>query len=126
MAIAYVVKWKVPPAAELWPLIAGDPKSEFPILGATIAPMLDFLAPKGTALGVGVGLSAGIGELVGAIGRRASVLNVPPPQQAQPQQAPAPPPPGPTPVDESGGFKFNQQDLSVINQDPYAQMGFAY
>lgn len=109
-AVAYLVRWQAPPGHELWPAIAGDPKSEFPILGATLAPLLDFLAPKGSAMAVGVGASAGIGELIGALARRSQVLSVPPPQRQERPAQPASPPA----QEESGNFKFTQQDLSVF------------
>jgi hypothetical protein len=119
----YVVKHQAPPPAELVPYIAGDPPREFPLLGAGLAPILDSLAPKGSAAAVGVSLGAGISELMGAMARRMPVLATPPKQeqraqQPPPQQAPAEPPP-------DGGFRYAGDQLRVLQgQDGYSAMGF--
>lgn len=120
----YAMKWKAVPDAELWPLIVGDPKSEFPLMGAGLAPILDFIAPKNSAAAVGISLTAGVGEVISAAARRAEVVGTKPKQQTQQGPAPQPQPAAAAPSAEPGGFKFNPNDLAALrNQDAYAGMG---
>lgn len=127
--LLYVTRWHAAPAPELWPVIAGDPPREFPLLGAGLAPVLDFLAPKGSAAAVGVSLTAGMGEVIGAMARRMHVLAAPP--QAQLAGAPAPeagpPPDGVGAEAARDRFHFTPEQLRVIQraQDPMAGMGIA-
>lgn len=116
----YLWKHHAPPPVELWPYIAGEPEREFPLLGAGLAPVLDFLAPKGSAAAVGVSLSAGTGELIGAFARRAPILDTPPkdsrstPAQRPAERAPAP---APTAAENGRGFRFRGDDLRVLQPD---------
>lgn len=122
--VMYAMKWRATPPMELMPVIAGDPKTEFPMLGISLAPILDILAPKGGAAAVGVSLSAGVGEIVGAVARRSQVLMTAPPQKQAPAPRPGPAPQPQAPVEESGSFKFSGDQLRVL-QSPYEQLGFA-
>lgn len=124
----YAIRWHAPPAAELWPAIAGNPTTEFPLMGAGLAPVLDFMAPKGSAAAIGVSLTAGLGELVGAIARRSSVLDVPPPAKPSPGATPSSPAPTTAPAEASpgsNGFRFRGPGLEVLDraESPLAGMG---
>lgn len=117
--VMYVVRWRAAPAPELWPLIAGDPPREFPLLGAGLAPVLDFLAPKGSLPAIGVSLTAGAGEVIGAMARRWEVVNTAPPPPARPAAAPAEPRAAAAPTGE--GFRFTGEGLRILReQDGYA------
>lgn len=120
----YVVRYKAAPAAELVPYIAGHPEQEFPLLGMSLAPILDLIAPKGSAAAVGVGLGAGISEVMGAMARRMPVLATPPPK-ARPGAAAAPDTAAPAAPSEGRGFRFRAEDLHVLRQDeqPLAGLG---
>lgn len=118
--LMYVMRWQAAPAAELWPAIAGDPPSEFPLMGAGLAPVLDFIAPKGSLQAVGVSLTAGLGEFIGAMARRAPVINTPPPKARS--DTPAGERPAPAAPSEAGGFRFTGDALRVLEQ-PYAGVG---
>lgn len=116
----YAFKHQAPPPAELWPYIAGHPEQEFPLMGAGLAPVLDFVAPKGSAAAVGVSLTAGAGELIGAFARRAPIINTPPPEKARPAgSAPSPAAqPSPAPAGgEARGFRFSGEALRVLQPD---------
>jgi hypothetical protein len=125
--VLYAVKWKAPPPMELAPQIAGNPKAEFPLLGAGLAPILDFVAPKGSAAAVGVSLTAGVGELLAAVARRSAVLQVAPKDKPRPAAGGAPEAAtAPAPAPSSGnGFRYSGDALRVLQggDDPYAQMG---
>ena len=118
----YAFRWRTAPAPELWPAIAGDPEREFPLMGAGLAPVLDFLAPKGSAAAVGVSLTAGGGEIIGAMARRWEVINTAPSRPrpaaaptAEPQAAAAP---------SGEGFRFTGEALRVLQSDEaYAGVG---
>lgn len=112
--LMYAVRWHEAPAPELWPYIAGNPEQEFPLMGAGLAPVLDFLAPKGSPQAVGVSLSAGVGEIIGAMARRWQVVNTAPPK-AQPGAGRAAEPPAAS--SEAGGFKFSGEALRVLQGD---------
>lgn len=120
--VMYAMRWHAAPAPELWPVIAGDPPREFPLMGAGLAPVLDFLAPKGSAAAVGVSLTAGIGEVIGAMARRWEVVNTAPPT-ARPAAGPAPAPtPSPAPSGD-GAFRFSRSELRVLEDGPLAGLG---
>lgn len=122
----YVLKHHAPPAVELVPAIAGDPEREFPLLGMSLAPILDAVAPKGSAAAVGVGLGAGVSELMTAMARRMPVLAVAPQQKAMGAPAPAAAAqPRQAPAGDGGGFKFSGDALRVLrNQEqPLIGMG---
>lgn len=125
----YLVKYHQPPAAELVPMIAGNPPLEFPLMGAGLAPILDLVAPKGSAAAVGVSLGAGVSELMGAMARRMPVMAIAPKQKpAAPVGNPANQPPAAAPPEppSNGGFRFRRDELSVLqDQDAYASMGVA-
>ena len=123
----YAFRWHEAPAPELWEAIAGDPKREFPLMGSGLAPVLDFLAPKGTPQAVGVSLTAGAGEVIGAMARRWAVINTAPPPKAQ-RPAPAAaaqPASAPGPEDGGEGFRFRGPQLEVLRraESPLAGMG---
>jgi hypothetical protein len=116
----YAWRHHAPPPVELWPYIAGEPEREFPLLGAGLGPVLDFLAPKGSAAAVGVSLSAGTGELIGAFARRAPILDTPPKdaRSATPAARPAErPAPAPAAAENGRGFRFRADDLRVLQPD---------
>lgn len=118
----YAIRWQTVPAPALWPFIAGDPVREFPLMGAGLAPVLDFLAPKGSAAAVGISLTAGVGEVIGAMARRWQVINTAPPPQ---RPAPAAAAPAPAAAASTGdGFRFTGEQLRVLEQDQaYAGVG---
>ena len=119
--VLYVMRHQAPPAAELVPYIAGDPPREFPLLGMSLAPILDVIAPKGSAAAVGVGLGAGISELMGAMARRLPVISTPPPDK---QQAPRPQEKAKAaPVPDPGGFSYSGDHLRVLQQAEGAYAG---
>lgn len=120
--VMYWARWKGAPAPELWPVIAGDPPREFPLMGAGLAPVLDFLAPKGSAAAVGVSLTAGVGEIIGAMARRWEVVNTAPPV-GRPAAAAAPPPAPARPAAPEGGFRFSRSELRVLEDSPLAGLG---
>lgn len=110
----YVIRYQAPPAAELVPHIAGDPEREFPLLGMSLAPILDLVAPKGSPAAIGVGLGAGVSEVMTAMARRGGVLNSPPPKaraaDAAAEPAAAAPPDG-------QGFRYRGDLLRVLQHD---------
>jgi len=112
----YVIRYQAPPAAELVPYIAGNPEQEFPLLGMSLAPILDMIAPKGSAAAVGVGLGAGVSEVMGAMARRMPVLATPPPK-ARAGRAPTAEQPQPAAPSEGKGFRFSGDALRVLQQD---------
>lgn len=112
----YVVRYREAPAAELVPYIAGQPEQEFPLLGMSLAPILDMLAPKGSAAAIGVGLGAGISEVMGAIARRMPVLATPP--KARPAAAAAPDVTASAAPSEGRGFHFSGDQLRMLDGDP--------
>lgn len=112
----YIVRYQAPPAAELVPYIAGNPEQEFPLLGMSLAPILDLIAPKGSAMAVGVGLGAGVSELMGAMARRMPVLATPPPK-ARPGAAPAADAPASAAPSEGRGFQFTGKELRVLDDE---------
>src|SRR2546430_357114 len=117
----YMMKHHAPPAAELVPYITKDPAKEFPLLGTSLAPILDLVAPKGSAAAVSVGLEAGISELMGAITRRMPVLATPPPKKDQ--QQPAQPQPEQPAQPPDGGFRYSGDQLRVLqSQNAYASI----
>lgn len=116
----YAIRWQQAPGPELWPRIAGDPQREFPLMGAGLAPVLDFLAPKGSAAAIGVSLTAGVGELIGAMARRWDVVNTAPSQSPVAPAAEAPTAPPPT---EGEGFKYQGAELRVLRQAEGAYAG---
>lgn len=119
----YVIRYQAPPAAELVPQIAGDPEREFPLLGMSLAPILDVIAPKGSAAAVGVGLGAGISEVMGAMARRMPVLATPPPK-ARPGAAAAADPKASAAPPEARGFHFTGEELRVLqDEQPLAGIG---
>lgn len=123
----YALRHHAPPAPELWPAIAGDPEREFPLMGAGLAPVLDFIAPKGSLAAIGVSLTAGLGELIGAMARRAPVLATPPPPKAQPgpaAAAEADPRRAAAPSEEGGGFRYQGDQLRVLREAENPLVGF--
>ena len=112
--LMYAVRWHEAPGPELWPVIAGDPVNEFPLMGAGLAPVLDFIAPKGSPQAVGVSLTAGVGEVIGAMARRWSVINTAPPKARA--GAAAAPPDQPAPPSEGKGFRFAPDALRVLGR----------
>jgi hypothetical protein len=113
--ILYAIRYKAPPAPALVPAIAGDPEREFPLLGMSLVPVLDVIAPKGSAAAVGVGLGAGVSELMGAMVRRMPVLTVPPPGRGSaPDARPAPASPSAAAAEDSGGFAFKGDQLRTL------------
>lgn len=124
----YVVKHQAPPAVELVPAIAGDPEREFPLLGMSLAPILDLVAPKGSAAAIGVGLGAGVSELMTAMARRMPVLAVSPNSKAMGAPAPAAAAPErrPAPGGNAGGFKFSGDALRVLSHEqPLTGLGLS-
>lgn len=119
----YVIRYQGPPAAELVPHIAGNPDQEFPLLGMSLAPILDLIAPKGSAAAVGVGLGAGISEVMGAMARRMPVLATPPPK-ARPGAAPAADAPASAAPSEARGFRFRGEALHVLERAEGPLTGF--
>jgi hypothetical protein len=124
----YLARHHAPPPVELWPFIAGDPVSEFPLLGTGLAPVLDFVAPKGSPAAVGVSLGAGAGELIGAFARRAQLLDTAPAPQgrpAAPASATRPAEPAAAAANGDGrGFRFSSDQLRVIEDgDSLAGLG---
>jgi hypothetical protein len=113
--LMYAVRWHEAPAPELWPVIAGDPEREFPLMGAGLAPVLDFIAPKGSPQAVGVSLTAGVGEVIGAMARRWPVVNTAPPK-ARAAPAPAAAPAAAAGASEGQGFKFTGDQLRVLER----------
>lgn len=111
----YLVRYQAPPAPELVPAIAGQPEQEFPLLGMSLAPILDLIAPKGSAAAIGVGLGAGISEVMGAMVRRMPVLSTPPPDRrpAAPPHAAAPPADAAAAGD---GFRYRGPELEVLRR----------
>lgn len=123
--ILYAMRWHAPPPMEIVPAIAGDPKTEFPLMGMGLAPVLDFLAPKGSPQAVGVSLTAGVSEIVSAIARRSAVLEVPPKRdETQPRPAPTAAP-APAAAPDEGGYRFKGKDLEVLRpgSDAFAGLG---
>lgn len=118
----YAVRWRAVPAPELWERIAGDPVREFPLMGAGLAPVLDFLAPKGSAAAVGVSLTAGMGELIGAMARRWDVIDTAPPLTST-KARPAPAEQPAAAASSPDGFRFRGEALRVLEQDAYASVG---
>jgi hypothetical protein len=131
--VLYVMRYQAPPAPELVPQIAGDPPREFPLMGMSLAPILDLLAPKGSLQAIGVGLGAGFSELMGAMARRLPVLQVAPKDGARHAAAAAPASPAPpgeaTPAAAAGeGFRFQGDQLRVLRQaaeEPLTGLGLA-
>lgn len=125
----YAFKHKAPPPVAIWPYIAGNPGQEFPLLGAGLAPVLDFVAPKGGAAAVGVSLTAGAGELIGAFARRAPLLNTPPSSSSPSAPAPAAAEPRPAAAsngESAGGFKFKGDALRVLQrEEPLSGLGLS-
>lgn len=123
----YVFKYHEPPAVELVPMIAGNPPMEFPLFGAGLAPILDLVAPKGSAAAVGVSLGAGVSELMGAMARRMPVMAIPPKPKPRVQEVPAPAAAGAAPPPpDGGGFKFRRDELQILQeQDAYQAIGVA-
>jgi hypothetical protein len=119
----YVVKHQAPPPAELVPYIAGNPEQEFPLLGMSLAPILDMLAPKGSPQAIGVGLGAGLSEVMTAIARRVPVINTPPPK-AQQGPAPAAERPAPAAASDGEGFRFKGDALHVLQRAETPLEGF--
>jgi hypothetical protein len=119
----YVFRFQAAPAPELVPAIAGDPEREFPLLGMSLAPILDLVAPKGSAAAVGVGLGAGVSELMGAMARRMPVLQSPPPQQRPQGPPPAPAAARPAPAEGATGFRFSGDALHVLRREEDALLG---
>jgi hypothetical protein len=119
--LMYAVRWHEAPAPELWPVIAGDPEREFPLMGAGLAPVLDFLAPKGSPQAVGVSLTAGVGEVIGAMARRWQVVNTAPPKTrpASPTAEPAP-----AASSEAQGFRYSGEALRVLERAEEPMVGF--
>lgn len=123
--VLYYMRWQKPPALELWPAIAGDPPREFPLMGAGLAPVLDFVAPKGSPQAIGVSISAGLGEVVRAMATRWPLVNTPPARAAA-AGAPAPAPAAAAPAAEGEGFRFRGADLRVLEraeESAYAGVG---
>jgi hypothetical protein len=127
--VLYLVRYQAPPGLELIPQIAGDPEKEFPLLGMSLAPILDLIAPKGSAAAVGVGLGAGLSELATAMVRRVPVLATPPAGAGRPASAVAP---AAAPTAESApdgdGFRFRGKQLEVLakaDEAPLAGLGLA-
>ncbi|OLE23423.1 MAG: hypothetical protein AUG49_15930 [Catenulispora sp. 13_1_20CM_3_70_7] len=114
--ILYAIRYQAAPAPDLVPAIAGDPEREFPLLGMSLVPILDLVAPKGSAAAVGVGLGAGVSELMGAMVRRMPVLTVPPPdRRTAPGARPAPATsPSAAAAEDSGGFAFKGDQLRTL------------
>lgn len=123
--VLYVMRYQAPPAAELVPAIAGDPEREFPLMGMSLAPILDLLAPKGSPQAVGVGLGAGFYELMGAMARRLPVLQVAPRDAApapRPAAAAAPSQAATAGAATSGeGFKYSGEQLRVLQREAAAE-----
>jgi len=128
--VLYAMRYRQPPAVELVPAIAGDPEREFPLLGMSLAPILDMMAPKGSPAAIGVGLGAGLSELLGAVARRAPVLATPPAGAGAPLRvtsAPTPAPAPPAAEDTPGNFRFTGADLEVLRGGPEpAYAGFGW
>jgi hypothetical protein len=113
----YAIRWQQAPAPALWPHIAGQPQQEFPLMGAGLAPVLDFIAPKGSVQAIGVSLTAGVGELIGAMARRWEVVNTAPPKAQGAGQPVAEQPAGPPASSEAGqGFHFKGEALHVLRR----------
>ena len=122
----YAIRWQAAPAPELWPYIAGQPQQEFPLMGAGLAPVLDFIAPKGSPQAVGVSLTAGVGEVIGAMARRWQVINTAPPQSRPGAQAgpAAEPRPAPAAASNGEGFRFTPDQLRVLQRAETPLEGF--
>jgi hypothetical protein len=120
----YAMRWQAVPSPDLVPHIAGNPEQEFALLGMSLAPVLDRIAPKGSAAAVGVGLGAGVSEVLGAMVRRMPVLSVPPPDRRR-QTAAAPQPAPAAQGEESGGFRYSGDQLRVLQRadSPLTGMG---
>lgn len=119
----YGMRWHAIPEPELWPALAGDPPNEFPLMGAGVAPVLDFLAPKGSPQAIGVSLTAGTSEIFAAMARRWEVINTAPPT-ARPTPAPAADPRAPAASSEAG-FRYRGDQLRVLESDgALAGLGF--
>jgi len=114
--LMYAVRWHEAPAPELWPVIAGDPEREFPLMGAGMAPILDFIAPKGSPQAVGVSLTAGVGEVIGAMARRWQVVNTAPPPKARPAETRAAEPQHAAASSEGQGFRYTGDQLRVLER----------
>lgn len=119
----YAFRWQAAPAPELWPRIAGDPVCEFPLMGAGLAPVLDFLAPKGSAAAVGVSLTAGAGEVIGAMARRWDVINTAPPAAQPPPRAVPAEQPAAAAASAPRSFRFRSGELRVLQDDALAGLG---
>lgn len=124
--LMYAMRWHQAPAPNLWPLIAGEPESEFPLMGAGLAPVLDFIAPKGSPQAVGVSLGAGVGELIGAMARRWEVVNTAPPTARPGAAAASTEPRASAAPSEGEGFRFRGPDLRVLAQAEHPLAGFGF